>query len=252
LANAAIVNPSFEQDLTGWVDVGGGGHGTWSGAYEPNIFIIPTDGGMVAYAAGGSSDEAGLSQTLVNMLAADTDYELTVDVANDGYYQEDVQYKVQLLAGGIILNEDDDGHDLPFTAPSVPVAPGVWQTSTVTYSSGTSPEQLGEPLEIRLLAKAGVEEMTFDNVALTADPPFPPPVVLVNYTLKLYIDGDKYDIMKIDVYPTACEATIAAGKRADHPTDIVNDDCTTTLSDFAELAASWLDDQNLTAPKAIN
>jgi hypothetical protein len=71
------------------------------------------------------------------------------------------------------------------------------------------------------------------------------------YTLKLDIDGT-YDIMKIDVYLTACEATIAAGKKAENPSDIAGDDCRTTLADFALLAASWLNDKNLTASRAKN
>jgi hypothetical protein len=50
------------------------------------------------------------------------------------------------------------------------------------------------------------------------------------------------------VYDDACEATLAAGKGADNPTDIAGDDCNTNFKDLAEMAKKWLVDKSLTAP----
>jgi hypothetical protein len=237
---ASIANASFEDELSGWAAIGAGG-GNWNGRYGGITYITPTDGGMCAY-VDGYATEGGLAQTLVETLAANTTYTLTVDVVNDGYYEEDVEYKVQLLAGGDVLAEDDNGHALNTYY--------LWETSTVTYNSGAAPAQLGEPLEIRLLAKVGTSEMNFDNVQLTANPPFPdriPDVSPFTYTLKLDIDG-KYATMTIDVYEDACQmARIGEGKAADNPGD-VDGNCITDFKDVALMAILWLTDSKLTSP----
>jgi len=42
-----------------------------------------------------------------------------------------------------------------------------------------------------------------------------------------------------------CKATIGKGLPADHPTDLVGDDCVTDINDFAEIAKKWLTDSKL-------
>jgi len=240
-----IANHSFENGLDNW-EINTGDGGTWIGAGDPNddglaIYITPTDGRQCAY-LNGEDELGGLFQVLVNTVAADTTYTLKVDVVNDGYYEEDVEYMVQLRAGtgpGSILKADNDGQDLDTY--------GEWATSTLIYDSGAAPAKLGEPLEIWLIAKAGTVQMTFDNVQLTADPNFPahvPDILTIKMTLD--IDG-KYDTMKIDVYPDACAGWLAAGLR--ETTDRVDDECITNLADLAEMVKTWPDDNALTEPK---
>lgn len=68
-------------------------------------------------------------------------------------------------------------------------------------------------------------------------------------TLTLTVDdgnGPIQDSITVDVYDTACKATIAAGKKANNPTDI-DGNCVTNLVDFAELVLTWLEDRALTA-----
>jgi hypothetical protein len=92
--------------------------------------------------------------------------------------------------------------------------------------------------------------MCFDNVQLTADPPFPAYVPdILTYTMTVEIDGDKYDTMKIDVYPNPCMAKMGAGLR--EVTDLVGVDCMTDLADLDELLNTWTVDNALTEPFAI-
>jgi len=70
----------------------------------------------------------------------------------------------------------------------------------------------------------------------------PSPPDMTTYELTLDIDG-KYDVIKIDVYATPCEATIAANKN--NPTDI-DANCIINLEDFAELAKTWFNNTKLT------
>jgi hypothetical protein len=63
-------------------------------------------------------------------------------------------------------------------------------------------------------------------------------------------DPDVTDTMTIDVYDTACKATIGVGLAENNPTD-VNLDCITDLQDLAEMAQKWLLDHavNTAFPK---
>jgi hypothetical protein len=249
-SSANITNPSFESQLAGW-DLIGTGHGTWSGTYGTKKYIVASDGYLLAYAnsADNSGADAGLSQTLPETFAADTTYTLTVDVANDGYFTEQVDYKVQLLAGGVILEQDNnEQHELPIpqgggTAP--------WYTSEVVYEYDevADANKLGEPLEIRLLAINGTQEMSFDNVHLTADPAF---LVPSGTTYEFTITatdalGSDSDTVTINVYDDACQAAVGAGLQAENPSDI-DGDCYTDIHDLAAMALTWLEDQNPIEP----
>ena len=241
--NANIKNPSFELGLAYWTGAGGTWDGIWGDRY-----IRASDGLLLAYTWDTGTEDNGLSQTLTETFTADTTYTLTVDVANDGYWEEDVQYRVQLRAGGSILAEDYDEHDLP-----VPGGLGVWKTSTVVYTCGGESDPnfvyVGEPLEIRLMAINDTWEMSFDNVHLTADPGFPAqPGSTYELTLTATdAVGSDSDTVTIDVYDNACQAAqLGLSLLADNPTDI-DANCDTAVGDLAELAASWLNSTKLTA-----
>ncbi len=263
---AIIANHSFENGLTGWATASGSGHGTWDGTgWDPNdlfkVYYKPTDGRLSGYVDGvsdGLGQPGQIYQILANnLVAANTTYTLMVDVVNDGYYEEDVQYRVQLRAGtgaGSVLAKDNNTQHALDTY-------GVWETSIVTYNSGATPAKLGLPMEIRLVAiynangtiEGGTgettNEMTFDNVRLTANPPFPAYVPdILTYTMTVEIDGNKFDTMKIDVYPDACAAKLGADLR--EVTDLVGDDCITDLPDLDELLKTWTVDNALTEPWA--
>jgi hypothetical protein len=256
-SEAAIVNPSFEDRLNGW-DTFGDGHGTWTGVWGGKTHIYPTDGEYTAFVDGTYGDpiEGGwLSQTLAETLAAETTYKLTVDVVNDGFYNEDVEYKVQMLAGETVIAEDDDSWPLPLGSGS---SSSEWETSTVVYTVGTlgGPSDpnfgyVGEPLGIRLVAKVGTQEMNFDNVHLTAVPPFPAPEVApIELTVEVTDEANPTymlkDSMTIDVYDNACQAArVGLDKAKDNLAD-VNADCDTNLDDLVLVAEKWLSDTGLT------
>ncbi len=170
-ADVAIVNPSFEtpvkadstysEDLTdcpGWsvFDNGrtGGYIGVWnieSQYYGGNA----PEGENIAYVS-----KYGFAQILTETLTAGMQYTLTVEV---GYLKESIWdgYKVQLLADGTVLAEDND---------TVTIAENTFRTSTVTYAYDPADSALlGQPLQIRLLSLDG-GEADFDDVQLTVIP----------------------------------------------------------------------------------
>ncbi len=126
--------------------------------------------------------EYGYQQTLTDTLEANTDYVLTVEVGNiaSGVAQngaffnldEFPGYRVELLAGGIAVAQDDNGLTIP---------EGTFATSTVSLRVGASHPALGQNLGIRLVSlnvlPAGYTqqnspdlEVDFDAVALSATP----------------------------------------------------------------------------------
>ncbi len=196
--NVPIVNPGFEQPpiptgtfLTtapppGWAVYGAGidfGFRT-IGVLDPattTLYAVPApegenvgvvflldDPGNQGVPAG---IEAGMEQTLTETLAPNTRYTLTVEVGNiandpdppNNQFQFNgfPGYRIDLLAGGVPLISDDD--------TLLPVE-GTFSTSTRTFTTGSSPAQVGQPLGIRLVnlnASAGIE-VNFDDVRLTA------------------------------------------------------------------------------------
>jgi hypothetical protein len=106
--------------------------------------------------------DGGLAQVLTETLTAGMTYTLTVEVGNSFYYAWGEGYKIQLLAGGSLLAQDDS---------SQTPATDTFATSTVTYTYDLAhSDLLGEPLEIRLLAKPGNGELDVDDVRLDAVP----------------------------------------------------------------------------------
>jgi len=181
MQSIAIDNPGFEDpvltaddwtwlEVSGWTWMGGEGPGIWhvTGAdFDP---VVAPEGQNVLYTENAVGDVGGVAQVLAETLAANADYTLTVEVGNSNYYYNG-GYSVQLLAGGVVIAEDND---------SLWPEYATWATSTVEYSYDPADAALvGQPLEIRLLnltldkdsppadEVVGVE---FDNVTLSYVP----------------------------------------------------------------------------------
>lgn len=163
----------WEYGVPGWelLNPISGDYGTWNPDNTGNIFYgyggLAPEGQNVAYTSEVETTtdvfvEGGMRQVLAATLAANTEYVLTVSVGNSYYYEWGGGYKVQLLAGGILLNEDDN---------SIAIATDTFEVSTVIWdSTGVAAGYIGLPLEIRLIAKAGNGEVDFDNVQLVPEP----------------------------------------------------------------------------------
>ena len=156
-------------------------------------------------------------------------------------------YGVQIVAGGTgnAPGEITGGTVLAEDANSLSIAEGTFATSTVVYTYNPAHADLvGEQLQIRLLSLGGAsvdEEADFDNVQLTADPPFPAPTGILTVTLTLSVSdavSSDDDTMKIDVHDTACLAAISEGEEYDAGDFDV--DCDTDLEDYATIAEEWL------------
>jgi hypothetical protein len=125
--------------------------------------------------------EYGVQQQLAATLEAHTTYTLTARVGNiascaglvvpyTGFFDLDgfPGYRVQLLAGGVVVAED---------AGALSPGEGQFATATVQVSTTGAPAQLGEPLAVRLVNRnqpdlPGVTglEVDFDDVRLEAAP----------------------------------------------------------------------------------
>lgn len=124
---------------------------------------------------------AGIQQTLSATLAANTEYILSVRVGNiavGGAAPFDLNgfpgYQVQLLAGGVVLAQDNN---------TLNPAEGQFLLSTVEFTTDANPAQLNQPLSIRLInlgaANSGIE-VNYDDVELEANAvPEPASAVLV-------------------------------------------------------------------------
>lgn len=112
---------------------------------------------------------AGLVQQLNDVLEADTEYTLRVKVGNIapmGMVPYELAgfpgYRVELLAGGLVLAADDD---------TLAPADGEFLQSEITYLAEADDPSLGAPLGIRLInlnaGDSGIE-VNFDDVELLA------------------------------------------------------------------------------------
>jgi hypothetical protein len=182
----------------GGVPVGGASVGVLNPGtaadHAPNPAFFPAgapegDNVSLLYMNGDTgSNEFGISQQLTATLQARTRYTLTVEVGDiasgaglvspfTGFF--DLRgfpgYRVQLLAGGQVLVEDDS---------SLTPGDGLFETTSIEVTTGDAPAQEGQPLEIRLVNRnqpdvAGVTglEVDFDDVRLDAEPaPRPLPI----------------------------------------------------------------------------
>lgn len=200
-----ITNPGFEDTTgqlvfneftrgipTGWSQYNPNGlqggflsNEYWIGTLEPNgtdFFTTTAPEGNLVGILYNEIDEGngeyGFSQTLSDTLQANTRYELSVEVGNiasgtasggatfnlDGF----PGYRVDLLAGGVVIAQDND---------SLVIPEGEFLTSTVTLDVGASHAQLGQTLGIRLVnlniippgyvdAPLTALEVDFDDVVL--------------------------------------------------------------------------------------
>ena len=221
-----------------------------AGVYNPDASMgyggVVPEGENAGYTTANSSRDSGMSQVLSATLEANTRYELTVQVGNPFLFNGSTttaNYRVELLAGGVLLASD--------TGPS-PADDTTWKTATVVYDSGEEPAQLGEPLEIRLIAVNYTDGkgVDFDDVQLSAEGPAPEPYV-VRLTLAVNNEGstrpDVKDDLTIDVYDDACQAAKALDLGADNPGDF-DGNCITDANDLGMLASKWLTDTGLTGP----
>jgi len=207
-ASVTVVNPSFEADFapdgnfvllypSGWtlydpngiVDFPLGNDSV--GVLNPTgttFFTDPVPHGRNAALVFLGSDvgagEAGLAQTLMDTLQANTRYRLSVGIGNiasgTGLAPQDVLgefnltgfpgYRVDLLAGGEVIAMDNNS-----LAGSL--ADGRFGTSVVEIEIGAVHPFIGRPLGIRLVnlnlpgtALAPAIEVDFDQVTLLATP----------------------------------------------------------------------------------
>jgi hypothetical protein len=173
-----LINPGFEDpvlgendytwlDTPGWTPVGGEGAGIWNVTLDDFDPVVAPEGQNVLYTENAVGDAGGVAQVLSETFAANTDYTLTADVGNSWYYYF-AGYSVQLLAGGVVIAEDNDTLWPDYMK---------WATSTVSYTYDPADSALvGQPLEIRLL-NLGLDKdsppagdavgVEFDNVTLS-------------------------------------------------------------------------------------
>jgi autotransporter-associated beta strand protein len=181
----AVANPGFEDPVLadgasqntvpGWssgrYDVSN--PGVWiTGATGTGVQNVSTaeytsglapEGQNMAFATSATGFDSGLGQVLAATLQPDADYALTVKIGNpfllNGGLAPD--YRIELLAGGVLLASTPGsplGDDSDFV------------TATINFNSAAAaPTELGQPLEIRLLATdftSGLR-VDFDHVQLT-------------------------------------------------------------------------------------
>ncbi len=192
-----IVNAGFEQrqlaedggfDGAGYDYVLDGEGWGWSGTDEENGIWNPTteypdtpngapEGNMIGYVYAETPVVGGFAQILSTPLAANTEYTLTVEVGNTGWYSGFPGYRVELAAGGVqgpavdgYPGEVTGGVALATDENLTPPDEDTFVTVTLPYTSPADGPLLGEPLQIRLFRLDGAEglEVEFDDVRLTS------------------------------------------------------------------------------------
>jgi len=186
-ATIPIVNPGFEApvyadgaygptdgwtlgyytlpDTTTWVSGGTDEAGGFNPAADADYGGVAPEGENVVYTSSFAGYDSGLSQILSATLQANTQYELSALVGNPVIYNEGwtADYRIELLAGGVLLGS---------AGGASPMTDERWSKAVLTYNSGAAPDQLGEALEIRLLAVDFTDwyEVHYDNVVLIPEP----------------------------------------------------------------------------------
>jgi hypothetical protein len=268
------LNEGWDTTPVPWID----GQYNMADANNPPLWEVTAAGSGVdtndpnAWASGSSYDgenymrarpivdaDRGLFQILSATLEADTDYEITLVVGN---YLHNItegnptgavgNYRVELVAGGVLIAS---------VSGASPAVNGTWEPASLSFTSGANPAQLGETLEIRILAEAydGFDgaDICFDAVTFTiggvATHVTPPQEGMITVTVTVALNDvfnptPVVDTMTIDVYDTACQAIRdGANQGVNNLTDI-DGDCNTTLIDFAAIAANWMIDTSSTGP----
>ena len=193
-------------DLLGWFAPGG-----LAGVFNPDEVIGYPNGDAFAGQNVGwanwrffdtGSWYVGLSQVLNATLQADTQYVLGAQIGNpllNRFLPVSPDYRIELLAGGVLL-EFDTG---------APPARGMWEHHSLTYDSSVNPAQLGEPLEIRLVAvhdplRLSGYEVDFDEVTLTSLMTAP---TTVPFDIKPGSDPNSVNLKSKGVLPVAVLST---------------------------------------------
>jgi len=163
-----IQNPSFEANvladgafvltITNWSF-----SGSDTGTFNPHAAAYPggvaPDGQNVAFISAGSAPGDTISQVLSDVLTAGVTYTLDVEVGERADGLTINTYVIQLVAGGAVLASDS----------SASPAAGTFATSTVVYTATGAEAQIGQALEIRLVATVGGgNQINFDDVRLDA------------------------------------------------------------------------------------
>jgi hypothetical protein len=190
---SSVPNGSFEKlalNIEVWIDAENGTVGiapSWSTQFKPvgtNIWMLdasPNGGAIVpdaVYGYGGIAAEGKnfgyvktdlksdhcLYQKLAFSLQSLRTYDMSVKVGNPSLYNDGAAgaYRVELLAGGVVIASKSGAS---------PADDSKWITASVSYTSGpdkTADPNVGQPLAIRLVAKAFTEKkhLNFDDVRL--------------------------------------------------------------------------------------
>jgi hypothetical protein len=129
--------------------------------------VVP-EGEKVAYVVGIADFDNGIRQVLTSHLAPNLVYTLSVAIGNPALWNVPPpapDFRIELLAGGVLLAS---------RTGSPPADDSAFGVATLSYSSGPAPDQIGQPLEIRLITLVDPRddgyEVDFDDVRLTAEP----------------------------------------------------------------------------------
>lgn len=184
ISNSGFENPGplndgeFTESASGWsqgkydltapaVWIEGGVPAGYAGVRNPGeteyILGAAAEGASMGFVQTVPGFDIGMNQILSTSLQANTQYGLSVKVGNPSIYNDGLttSYRIELLAGGVLLQSA--------TGPS-PVDGSAFITASLTHNSGATPAQLGQALEIRLLAVndgSDAYEVDFDDVQLT-------------------------------------------------------------------------------------
>jgi hypothetical protein len=144
----------------GWSVIVGAG-GIWNAdtsGYAGSAY----EGENVGWILPSSGSEATLSQNLSAKLTANTQFVLSCRIGNPSFNGgQTANYRLELLAGGVVLKAKSGNSP----------GSGQWQGRSMNWTSGPNPPQLGQPLEVRLVAEtSNGNELNYDDVKLTAVP----------------------------------------------------------------------------------
>jgi len=152
---------------TVWVD-GASGVGVWNPDTSGYTSGLAEAGENMGFTCAFAGIDNGMNQILAGatgLLEADAQYDMSVKLGNPFLYNEGPapDYRIELVAGGVVVASE--------TGAS-PADDTTWGTAGFSFNPGAAHAQLGDPLEIRLLAVDDVRndwyEVDYDSVSLTA------------------------------------------------------------------------------------
>jgi Ca2+-binding RTX toxin-like protein len=248
----AIANPSFENppvadggftitpppgwslyDPNGLVPVVTTNDSSAVGVFNPDktsYYNEATDGQNVAdlfVVAQPGSGPVGLSQTLSEVLTADTRYSFLVDVGNPADIAGFPGYEVELLAGNTVVAKDNN---------SLQIAEGTFSTAKVDFTVGKDNPLLGQNLTLRLvnLNQAPGTYLNFDTSALYIEKVKDGSYVYINNP------GFETPILGDDVTTTSSNlVNPVAGWNIYDPTGVIARADTTSTTDIFASVGTW-------------